>query len=82
VLRRIARAKGATTVLFVGDDVTDEAAFHTAVAPCFVTIRVGRDSRSGASYYLSSQSEIDDLLRTLLMLSRGPSAAQRPTRRR
>lgn len=82
VLRTIARAKGAATVLFVGDDVTDEAAFRTAVAPCFVTIRVGRASRSGASYYLSSQSEIDDLLQILLTLSRGASASQRSTRRR
>lgn len=82
VLRTIARNKGAATVLFVGDDVTDEAAFRMAVAPCFVTIRVGRDSNSAARYYLSSQSEIDELLRTLLTPSRGPSDAQRPTRRR
>ena len=66
VLRTIARARRATHVLFVGDDVTDEAAFRTAVAPHYVTVRVGRGAQSAASYSLGSQAGIDELLRILL----------------
>jgi trehalose 6-phosphate phosphatase len=75
VLQTIARESRSTSVLFVGDDVTDEAAFRTAVAPRYLTIRVGRDAESAASFYLSSQADIDELLKTLLRRTEGRLSA-------
>lgn len=66
VLRAIARARGARHVLYVGDDLTDETAFRTAVAPHYVTVRVGRGGPSAANFRLAGQSQIDELLRVLL----------------
>ena len=77
VLRAIARARRAACVLYVGDDVTDESAFRARVAPCFVSIRVGRSPRSAAAFALDGQRQIDALLRTLL----GPSSRARRARR-
>jgi trehalose 6-phosphate phosphatase len=69
VLRRVARARGASAVLYVGDDLTDEDAFGTRVARRYVTVRVGRASGSLAQYALAAQREIDALL--ALLLGRG-----------
>lgn len=51
--------------LFVGDDHTDEDAFHLK-HPGLFTICVGKRAESGAKYFMKSQSEIDRLLRLLV----------------
>lgn len=56
--------------LFVGDDESDEAVFSGGPTRGLVTVRVGRSSRSAATYYLRNQSEIDDLLAALIALRR------------
>ncbi|MDX2183198.1 MAG: trehalose-phosphatase [Gemmatimonadaceae bacterium] len=60
----------ADTVLFVGDDVTDEDAFRSG-DDWLVGVRIGHRAGSAATYFLSSQPEIDALLAELL--------ARRPT---
>jgi trehalose 6-phosphate phosphatase len=59
---------GCDTALFVGDDETDEDVFTLEQPGRLVTIRVGRSSRSAASYYLTRQSDIDALLEFLVGL--------------
>ncbi|HEY6888779.1 MAG TPA: trehalose-phosphatase [Solirubrobacter sp.] len=64
LLQRIDRR----VALYVGDDATDEDAFRN---PCVVLgVRVGRTHRSAAAFYLSSQQEVDDLLRALVRARR------------
>jgi trehalose 6-phosphate phosphatase len=68
-LAGIASRVGATRALYVGDDTTDEDAFRAPfVSPA---VRVGRAHASAARYYLSSQADIDDLLRVLICARRG-----------
>jgi trehalose 6-phosphate phosphatase len=67
-LARVCRRRAVRAALYVGDDLTDESAFNAAVAPCFVTIRVGRAQRSTAAYCLRDQREVDELLAFLLQL--------------
>lgn len=61
--------------LFVGDDLTDEDVFDTAQQTpaeeldsptSLLGVRVGRTARSRASHYLSTQADIDQLLKRLL----------------
>jgi trehalose 6-phosphate phosphatase len=52
-------------VLYVGDDENDEDAF--AIGGNIVPVRVGRNRRSHASYYLRRQAEIDKLLELMVM---------------
>ncbi|MEJ2482004.1 MAG: trehalose-phosphatase [Gemmatimonadota bacterium] len=58
-----ARGEGPTVALYVGDDVTDEAAFE-ALGPGDVGIRVG-DGPSAARHAIESQEEVAPLLRRL-----------------
>ena len=80
VLARIARARHAGCVLYVGDDVTDEDAFAARVARRFVTVRVGRNGRTAATFALDGQRQIDALLRALIAPA-GLSATSRRARR-
>jgi trehalose 6-phosphate phosphatase len=65
-----ARARfGCDTVLFVGDDTTDEDVFALDQPGRLLTIRVRRRLDSAAQYYIRSQSEIDTLLARLLALA-------------
>jgi trehalose 6-phosphate phosphatase len=57
---------GCNWVLYVGDDENDEDAF--AVGGNIVSVRIGRKQRSHASYYLRTQSEIDELIALLVKL--------------
>lgn len=53
--------------LFVGDDLSDEAVFATEQPDDnLIGVRVGRTSHSSASHYLSTQADIDQLLKRLL----------------
>lgn len=65
--------------VYVGDDETDEDVFALGRRRGrLLTIRVGRSRDSLAAYFIRSQSEIDDLLRTLLHLSRDAGVNRRP----
>lgn len=73
-LRRLVREAGAARLLFVGDDVTDEAAFAADVRVPAVMARVGRSRGSRASHWLGRRADVDELLERLAWLA-GPGAA-------
>ena len=56
------------TVIYVGDDETDEDVFRLDRPGQLLSIRVGRMRASAAPYYIRNQAEIDRLLRTLVAL--------------
>ena len=56
------------TVLYVGDDETDEDVFQLDRPGQLLSIRVGRKRTSAAPYYIRNQAEIDRLLETLVSL--------------
>jgi trehalose 6-phosphate phosphatase len=60
------------TAIYVGDDETDEDVFDLDHPGRLLTIRVGFKRNSRASYYLRSQSAIDDFLGALLALRLEP----------
>jgi len=59
------------TVIYVGDDETDEDVFQLDRPGQLLSIRVGRKRTSSASYYIRNQSEVDRLLETLITLRGG-----------
>jgi trehalose 6-phosphate phosphatase len=59
-------ASGCQTVIFVGDDLTDEDAFRTVASLGGIGIRVGRSNASAARYHIDRQRSIDDLLTALI----------------
>lgn len=63
-LKKIKRIKN---VFYIGDDETDEDVFRLPNRS-FVTIRIGRKNTSKAKYYLKGQSEINKLLKFLIVL--------------
>jgi trehalose 6-phosphate phosphatase len=58
------------TAIYVGDDETDEDVFSLDQPGRLLSIRVGRSKASAAAYCVPGQSQIDDLLRTLVDLRR------------
>jgi len=56
------------TVMYVGDDETDEDVFQLDRPGRLLSIRVGRKRASAAPYYIHNQGEIDRLLETLVAL--------------
>lgn len=68
---------GADTVLYVGDDVTDEDVFALDEPGRLLSVRIGRSSTSAAPYYLRDQSEIDALLDRLVKLRASPRGQRR-----
>jgi trehalose 6-phosphate phosphatase len=56
------------TVIYVGDDETDEDVFQLDCPGRLMSIRVGRKQCSAASYYIRNQPEIDRLLEALIAL--------------
>lgn len=73
-LRRLVREAGAARLLFVGDDVTDEAAFAADVGVPSVMARVGRSRTSRATHFLGRRADVDELLERLAWLA-GPRPA-------
>ena len=65
-LRRIEDEVGATGSLFAGDDLTDEDAFAVQDPDTSLGVRIGVGVPTRAPFHLSSQAEIDQLLRELL----------------
>lgn len=56
------------TVIYVGDDETDEDVFQIDQPAQLLSIRVGRKRTSAAPYYIRNQAEIDRLVGTLVAL--------------
>jgi trehalose 6-phosphate phosphatase len=54
------------TVIYVGDDVTDEDVFQIDRPWPLLSIRIGRKRSSAAPYYIRNQAEIDRVLETLV----------------
>ncbi len=73
-LRRLVGLAGAELVLFVGDDVTDEAAFAARLEIPAVMVRVGRDPASRAGAWLRRRSDVDVLLERLCLLREAAEA--------
>jgi trehalose 6-phosphate phosphatase len=67
-LERERRHFACDTVIYVGDDETDEDVFQFDQPGWLLSIRVGRKRTSGAPYYLRNQGEIDRLLQALVAL--------------
>jgi trehalose 6-phosphate phosphatase len=59
------------TVIYVGDDETDEDVFQIDRPGHLLSIRVGRKRTSAAPYYIRNQAEIDRLLETLIAVRGG-----------
>jgi trehalose 6-phosphate phosphatase len=59
------------TVIYVGDDETDEDVFQIDRPGQLLSIRVGRKQTSAAPYYIRNQAEIDRLLETLVAVRGG-----------
>lgn len=78
-LRRLAVVAGARRLLFVGDDVTDEAAFGTELPIPAVTVRVGSGRDTRARFHVLRRSDVDHLLDSLADLrgQHGASAERR-----
>lgn len=58
---------GCGRAIFVGDDVTDEDVFHLR-NPAILGIRVGKDPKSAACYYLQGQHEMVRLLQEMIVI--------------
>jgi trehalose 6-phosphate phosphatase len=75
-LARLAGLARARRVLFVGDDVTDEAAFGAALDIPAVTARVGWDPATRAGAWLRHRADVDVLLERLCRLRQRSAAAR------
>jgi trehalose 6-phosphate phosphatase len=80
-LQRLVSLAGAERVLFIGDDVTDEAAFGARLEIPGVMVRVGRITGSLAGCWLRRRADVDLLLDRLSHLREAAGSAQRPARR-
>jgi trehalose 6-phosphate phosphatase len=65
-----------SAAIYVGDDETDEDAFRSDVPDRLLSIRVGASASTAARYLVPGQTDVDELLRTMLALRpRRPRAA-------
>jgi len=78
-LRRLVGLASAERVLFVGDDVTDEAAFGASLDIPAVMVRVGRDPATRAGSWLERRADVDVLLERLCDLREPASTADGST---
>jgi len=62
------RQLGCESVVYVGDDVTDEDVFALGEPGRLLSVRVGQSRSTRAAFFLASQAQIDELLATLLSL--------------
>ena len=76
-VRALSRRARSQSILYVGDDCSDELVFASREAFDLVAVRVGRSRSSQAAYYLRDQEEIDDLLSALIALRRAEQTAPR-----
>jgi trehalose 6-phosphate phosphatase len=66
-LQEARRQFACDTALYVGDDETDEDAFRSGDRTSLLSIRIGRQTRTGARYRLDRQEDIDALLHALIV---------------
>ena len=64
-LRALVAFERCDAAFFIGDDLTDEAAFDDA-PPSWVTVRVGASAESHARYFIAEQHDIRRCLQVLL----------------
>ena len=64
-VRALAHRLGRRSILFVGDDVTDEAAFRLQGPPPLMGVRVGRRTGSAARWFIPRQRDVVALLERL-----------------
>jgi len=67
-LERVRSLLACDTIIYVGDDDTDEDAFRAATPDRLLAVRIGAKRRSRARHWLKSQAEVDAFLQTLLSL--------------
>lgn len=73
----LAERAGTRAVLFIGDDLNDEAVFRRA-PPDWLTVRVGRDQDSVARYFVDGQADMAQLLQKMLALIPHAAVAAAP----
>jgi trehalose 6-phosphate phosphatase len=66
-LMHIVKKHALPGALFVGDELTDEAAFRRLTSPGDMSVRVGRWKATRAAYHIATQNDIDALLTELLI---------------
>jgi trehalose 6-phosphate phosphatase len=66
-VQRLCHSRGCHSVIYVGDDDTDEDVFRVRSLP-LLGIRIGRSRRSHAQFYLENQRQIDEFLAMLVRL--------------
>lgn len=72
--RRLREASGASSALYVGDDVSDEDVFRLCRED-WLTVRIDKPSPSAAEFYLAHRLEMVQLLDVLMKkLSEAQSA--------
>ncbi|MFL5451727.1 MAG: trehalose-phosphatase [Myxococcales bacterium] len=80
-VERLSAMLGCKTILYVGDDTTDEDAF--GVGANVIGVRIGESKATRARYYLHSREEVDALLERLIGLrERAARAPERIVQRR
>lgn len=65
---RLRTVERADTVLYLGDDVTDEDVFALDQPGRLVSVRIGDSAASAATYFVRGQGEIDRVLAALVAL--------------
>lgn len=68
------------TALYVGDDETDEDVFALDQPGRLLTVRVGSKRTSAATYCVTNQRAVDDLLRALIEYRRAGTRGRQATR--
>ena len=68
---KLYRINNRSSIIFIGDDKTDEDAF-TLLPSRAVTIRVGRNQSSNAKYYVHNSSGVLRLLKKIISLKHKP----------
>ena len=63
----LVQANALPGAMFVGDELTDEAAFRVTQGPQNLSVRVGKWKDSSAAYHIATQLDIDALLTELLI---------------
>jgi trehalose 6-phosphate phosphatase len=77
-VERLRLRLGCDITLYVGDDETDEDVFAMEEPGRLLTIRVGESRRSLASYFVTTQTDVDRLLATLLSARNGARPGPSP----
>ena len=77
-LRALFRFEHCDAAFFIGDDVTDEAAFLEA-SESWVTVQVGCEPGSAARYCVAEQADVERCLERIVMLEEEASQSSLPS---